>query len=1180
MSTPQNDLLDILRKQQQPQSGGLVLQGTPAVNLQPTEVVPVKGYGGAVVSALSTVGDVLSRGQYASARFFDGLADPSIGIFDLVAESLGEVISPKFRLSFSDVIKKRAPVFARENPKATAVLGFLGDVALDPTTYLGVGFAGKGIKIGGKVLTKTGVEALGGIRGVLANREVVTVAGGLFKDAEKDVIKAATKGITAQVEKISQGRLDKEIDILKKEYGEQLASLGIDITSKDFTGAALKELNTTVLGGDYDGVIRKLSVDEVRQTAEQRLSSLVEMAPELRDKIFKPNTGNIKLNVGVPFGPQKQFDIPGTEAIRALGLYPLQKSISFLDKLRETVIQGKYTPETVSNILEKSKGTGQALRYAFNRPMDEPYRAKVVTLQNEFNSLANSLEKTVVEMGRKVPVDRREVLGRVARNVDDQSSKFRFVNKRELTQAEADQIWKDELSKVSLNPDEMNVLARMQQDFKNAMELEMEAGLLSHGLANYIPRKYGINAEEVPANFITRYEAYIGDADTTSFISKRKYGLSTYLPSSKARHYVTSADAEAMGLVPELDILALYAQRMLSSRRALAINQFQESIKQIYGVPQNIEWASKEFVKGSAPDITNPGSIIKWDIPTHIIDDIKLLGESVYPQNMNGSTRSLLGFVDSITGVYRQVATVAKVSFAPKQLASNTFQTILAQGIRGAKAFDPRAFIDAAFLLQDNYRNKTTKLPAFFSNFFSEFLGTGEKGADAVLAERMMLSKVIGEEQLYDYAKDFTKRTTLGETYTGQDLIRVAQENGVMRGFDSLGNRFDKNLQQLMAYDPNNNWQVTKELAKWWKWPGMAEDYGRMTAFINYVGMGYSPKQAAEEVNKALFDYQYGLTSFEKNFVRRIVPFYTFQRFAIPFVLKNLMNQPGNIATGEKFVQLMERLLVSPEDTLNPSEREIFGDSLLVEQPHIYVGFDKTGQAKFNIFNNLTPLDVLSFFVYDRKTGQLDVERTAQKSVLAAITPFLKVPLEVAVDKNFFSGRTISDGGSLGDLSGGNLDFVMSSVLPDPVRRLIGWENRTNLVSGKTTTYINPYLAYYSFNALPALKQFVRPFDADKTNLEAAMEIIVGISPVKISPKEQRDWQELGETNKLRELQADIRTAKLRGSETLYDQRLREYQDYVATLTVARRKKHEDAVRGPGLGSQPTNPVNAEQEQK
>src|SRR5688572_1493953 len=153
-----------------------------------------EGWGGALVSTIAPALDFISRPQYASAKFADTMADQSKTIWDAITASISEFVDPKERLSYSDVIRRRAPEFARNNPKATAVLGFIGDVALDPTTYLGVGFARSGLTIGRRTLTEVGKAALVRMEADLTGQTVVTAAN---KKLKTEIFKAGSKGISA-----------------------------------------------------------------------------------------------------------------------------------------------------------------------------------------------------------------------------------------------------------------------------------------------------------------------------------------------------------------------------------------------------------------------------------------------------------------------------------------------------------------------------------------------------------------------------------------------------------------------------------------------------------------------------------------------------------------------------------------------------------------------------------------------------------------------------------------------------------------------------------------------------------------------------------------------------------------------------------------------------------------------
>lgn len=1109
------------------------------------EITQKPGFGGAVVSAIAPVVDFLSRPQYASATFFDGLFEEGKSVFDLISDSFNELIDPKARLSYSDIIKRRAPEFAKNNPKATAVLGFLGDVALDPTTYLGVGLAGKGIKVGGKVVTQFGKEVLQKSISDLTGRTVFTA---FEKGVEKDVVKAASRGITATVENLSPFKVKKEIKALQKEFGDELQALGIaDIQQTLPTGQLVKKPSKQLALADVgindlppEGftsklVRRTLSSDEVIERAEQRITRLTELDPKFAQKVFEQP--KLSLKIGIPFGPQK-------ELLNITGLGPLKRSVDFVKALNETVIDKQIplvsqTAKALKAVGETGKFIRQTGRDLFTRPTDQPFKTVITEIENEFDSVEINAFRESKKIFSELKEDERATLTKTLRDIEDRTRQIEFAAEftegRAITQAEADNVYNTVLSQVNLNPKQMSIVANLRQAFATTASLEMEVDLLKSELKNYIPRYY----------------ESIENAKDLTAITKQKYGLSTFLTSSQQRKYTTIAEAEAAGLIPELDAAMIYATRVSSSRRALAKKQFFDSLSTVFDTK-----------------ISNQNDLAKLaKIPggKRYLEDIKLLGESVYPTGLNDSSKAFLKAIDGLTGAFRKAATVFKPSFAPKQAISNTSQIMLELGLKGAKTLDPRALVDTSMLLFDFYRGaKTSKLPDYISNIFAKNFGkAGEKGADAVIASRVALERIIGEERLLDVIPDYALVNAFGQKFSGDDIVRGLRENGIIRSSDSLGNTFKQNLKEYLEYDPNNKWMVTQELAKFWKYPSIVEDYGRAVAFMGFVRQGYSFKEAANQVNKVLFDYQRGLTSFEKSFVKRVVPFYTFQRFAIPFVLRKIVESPGTVAASNKIANLFEKLLVSEGEQLSPSEREIFGDSLYIEQPRIFSGFDKEGKAKFNILNNMTPLDALSLFVYDPKTNELDVGRSVQRSVLAALTPFLKIPLETALDKNFFTGKAISDAGRLGNLPEG-----IGRILPNSVKEFIGYENRVNLRSGKTSTYVNPYLAYYSFSLLPALKQYIQPFDKDRSVVDSAMELITGIAPKNVDLKELREFQALGAKAKIDEYARQIRGAKIKGATTQYEQYLQEYREYLQVIREGNQKKRETEVRGLGINPQ------------
>ena len=1117
----------------------------------------------AVVSTLSPVLDVLSRPSYGSARFADSLADESKSVLDAVADAITETFtldpSKRLKLSYSDVIRRRHSDWAMNNPKATAIIGFIGDIALDPTTYLGAGLIKNGIQVGSRVITNTTKKVLeqgleSASRKVLVSGtgtlELVEKLGKLESRIAKFDNPSITIGAKKQVEKelLDAGYFDAvrakqdEIEAFLNNLSQDKANAVTAATiAKKETLADLKRIGNSRLPDE-------LFTSEVRQRLDQRITELAATRPEIANQIFEPK--GVYLKVGLPFGKQK-------DVLRLIGIEPLANRIKAL---------GSYI-ESSSAIGAKALGvikSGQKLiGETFNRNygLPEEYVGFRDELENQLGYLSDQMIRNTRKLFKDVDKEGRDKIGETMHWVDDQTRLLEASKGAPLNDSEAAKVVKDGLQRFKLDEKQMAIVSQMQQDYKEVALLEMRAGLLKNNLMNYSPRGYDI----------------IEDVEDMTAITRGKYGSAVpqpYLASSKQRKFLTKEEAEAAGLVPELDAAILYAHRMLSSGRALSIKQFKDSVTELFGA---YEPRSKIAHTGILPT-----AITETNIPKRIVDDMKMIGESVYPSGVNDTLKGWIRGFDKLQSWFKRGATTVRPSFAAKQLFSNTIQAALVSGAKAFKALDPRVAADAAILLGRAGKPLDT-IPGFLTNFISKHF-TGNQGLDAILANRVVAAKIIGENQLMNYAGDFKLKTALGEEYGGEELVQLARENGIIRGFDATGEAFSQKLQREIVKEDNSYRNVAGALGKVWNHAAMVEDYGRMMLFLNGMRMGYTPEGASKLVNKALFDYQRGLSSIEKNIIRRVIPFYTFQRFAIPFVLKQTLSRPGNFTVMEKTMKTFEKLLISGEE-LNDAEANIFnekGNNYLLEQPRLLSGFDGEGKATLNILNNLTPFDVLNFFTYDDQ-GQLDYKRTAERTVLGALTPFIKVPLSKLVDRDFFTGKTIEQSSNLGNVEGS-----LGKILPQFAKDLMSWEDRTNLVTGKTTTYVNPFLSYYTMQFIPALRDVVNPLkDVELEGyvmgpLTGAMRILgEEISPVKTK---QVDLKELGEYSmvrkekEIREAEQQAVSGKIKGSEALFQKHMNDLQNYIRLLSENSKARQGLAVRGVGINpnipvEQQTSPI-------
>ena len=92
----------------------------------------------------------------------------------------------------------------------------------------------------------------------------------------------------------------------------------------------------------------------------------------------------------------------------------------------------------------------------------------------------------------------------------------------------------------------------------------------------------------------------------------------------------------------------------------------------------------------------------------------------------------------------------------------------------------------------------------------------------------------------------------------------------------------------------------------------------RMNVFMSALKQGQTIVEAAETVDKFLFDYG-ALTDFEKDVMKRVVPFYTFMRKNIPLQLEQMLERPQFFAALDRAFTNVEKM--DGEGYKNENER-------------------------------------------------------------------------------------------------------------------------------------------------------------------------------------------------------------------------------------------------------------------
>src|SRR5690606_24860363 len=102
----------------------------------------------------------------------------------------------------------------------------------------------------------------------------------------------------------------------------------------------------------------------------------------------------------------------------------------------------------------------------------------------------------------------------------------------------------------------------------------------------------------------------------------------------------------------------------------------------------------------------------------------------------------------------------------------------------------------------------------------------------------------------------------------------------------------------------------------------------RASMYLYLKRKGFAPKAAAEKVFELQFDYS-ALAPFERQVMRRAMPFYAFTRFATPLVLKTLGRHPG----GAMSQTIQASAMASGGDATTPDHIADTASIAMGEQP-------------------------------------------------------------------------------------------------------------------------------------------------------------------------------------------------------------------------------------------------------
>jgi len=326
------------------------------------------------------------------------------------------------------------------------------------------------------------------------------------------------------------------------------------------------------------------------------------------------------------------------------------------------------------------------------------------------------------------------------------------------------------------------------------------------------------------------------------------------------------------------------------------------------------------------------------------------------------------------------------------------------------------------------------------------------------------------------------------------------------------------NLFALRRRSGNPNWLLAAGDAA----ATASDSWNRIGTYLTATRQGYVPDaaKAASDLSQVVYRPE-AFSSFERDVIKRLVPFYSYTKGISPLVADNLVNQPAGLM-GQS-IRLVNRAGEPSEDRFVPEYlRQSAAIPLNADVP--FLGLNTPGVTRFLTNIDLPHEGLLNLFtpgLGNTLTAQIgnSLMRTGQ-NILGQTTPALKGPLEYILDRQFFTGRQLSDLYSMLEHDFGPIGRPVEQIISNAP----GGSRALGLIRQARDERISPSerAAKMLFNTLTGMK--LQDVDQDRTVRLAARSALnellqqaegVGtyenlfIKPEalqKLSPQEQRQY--------------------------------------------------------------------------
>jgi hypothetical protein len=508
--------------------------------------------------------------------------------------------------------------------------------------------------------------------------------------------------------------------------------------------------------------------------------------------------------------------------------------------------------------------------------------------------------------------------------------------------------------------------------------------------------------------------------------------------------------------------------RSVASARAVTAKEFLTEAAQKFGVKASE--APTGYVEAGAKELAG----LKFH--PAIAEAIDKFGKNF---TSDEATNELLRAFDKMQGLWKASVTSLFPAFHGRNAISNVFLNFLDIG---SSALSPAKHLLSTVLLKDN---------AVASKLEKEILAGGETGKLAkeqlkILLDKPVLTDDLGKKWTFGMLRKEIKnnRVAFGDEFTGfLDIRETVKEklSGAVKTGDKV-KQFAKNV------NPFSQENIAFKAGR--KVGNAIEQQARILNFLANLERTGDVVQSAARTKQFLFDYT-NLSEFEKNVLRRLIPFYTFMRKNLELQVTQLAKQPGKLATQAKlFTNISKGLSGS---SLSEDELKKLPNFL---QQGLGIVVKRQGN-KISIINSFgTPIE--SIF-----------SSLQPNQILGSMTPIIAVPLQAAIGKSFFFDKDLKDVNSA----------TAYKNAPQFIKDYIGFTVRKNKDGTDRYIALNPTRLFILNNLPPSSRVISTIGQLEAENVSGKLKLLRQLTGLKPYGEDLTLQEQIVEKEKVRELQ-------------------------------------------------------------